>query len=179
MNNPSRFSLFQQHLSGFTLLELMIVLAIVGIMVALAGPSFQSSIQNSNIASARDALANGVKMTRGEALYTKTPSTLCASTDQSACSGGSDWEQGWIVFSDFDGDGSLDAGDGDSVIDVNYGFNTNAIDVGVDGSGGAFTFDANGIRTTAGQWTVSFCDKDTGTTCRSFQVSTVGGIRYQ
>ena len=158
MINRYWFASSRLRLAGFTLLELMVVLAIVGIMVAVAGPSFQSTIQNSNIASARDSLANGVKMARGEALYKKTTAVICASTDQATCSGGSDWEQGWIIFTDVSANGVYDAAE-DTLVDVNYGFN--GIVVGADGSGGQFAFDANGIRVGAGQWSVSVCDETT------------------
>lgn len=164
--------------AGFTLLELMIVLAIVGIMAAIAGPSFQSAIRGSSIVSERDALASAIKMARGEAIYRKQPATVCASTDQATCSGGPDWEQGWIIFRDVAADGAFDGGT-DTLIDVHYG-NDN-VRVGTDGTNGTLTFAATGMRAVAGQQVIGICDSDTSSSLvgSAMQISTVGGIRFQ
>ena len=41
---------------------------------------------------------------RSEAVMSRYPSVVCPSTDGSTCSGASDWSNGWIVFTDRDGD---------------------------------------------------------------------------
>ncbi len=163
---------------GFTLLELMVVLAIAGILAAVAGPSFQSMIKSSGVITERDQLATAVKMTRGEAIYRKTSATLCASNDQASCSADADWKDGWIIFSDDDGDGTFDAGD-DTLIDVSYG-NT-SLRVGNDGSGGMLTFSPSGMKIPAGSVVVGFCDEDSASnvTGHAFTVSSVGGVRYE
>jgi len=92
-----------------------IVLAIVGILVAFAAPSLQNTMRSASIASARDTLAGAIKMARGEAIYRKIPATVCASTDQASCAGGSNWEQGWIIFADEDSDAGTIKGSARSI----------------------------------------------------------------
>ncbi len=53
---------------GFTLIEVMITLAVIGIMAALGLPSFFAWIQNQKIRSASEAVANGVQLARAEAI---------------------------------------------------------------------------------------------------------------
>jgi type IV fimbrial biogenesis protein FimT len=53
---------------GFTLIELLIGLAVLGILMALAAPSFTVWMQNTQIRSAADALLNGLQLARTEAI---------------------------------------------------------------------------------------------------------------
>jgi Tfp pilus assembly protein FimT len=43
---------------------------------------------------------------------------MCISSNQSSCDGttADEWNKGWIVFSDFDGDGTVDTTDGDTIL---------------------------------------------------------------
>ncbi len=173
LNNRFVFS------NGFTLLELMIVLAIAGVIAAIAGPSFQSVIVSSSIDTHRDALAAGIKKARAEALYRNSTAVICASTDQNSCSGGSDWDKGWIIFSDANTNASYDAGT-DTLVDVFYP--NNKIRVGVDdSSSGTITFNQNGLLQPAGALMIGLCDKDTSSTIpgKPVEINTTGGIRFQ
>jgi type IV fimbrial biogenesis protein FimT len=54
-----------------------------------------------------------LNLARSEAVKRGRPVTVCRSTDGASCSGsGVNWETGWIVFTDANGDGVVDAGDG-------------------------------------------------------------------
>lgn len=165
--------------AGFTLLELMIVLAVAGILVAVAAPGFQTMIKSSSVVSGRDALASAIKGARGQAIFDKTSVTICASDDQSGCSASADWSDGWVIFTDVDGDGTFDAG-ADTLHDVNYG--NDALRIGTDGSGGTFTFNASGIRANPGGTVViGICDEDTGSSIagKAMSISSVGSMRYE
>lgn len=53
---------------GFTLIEVMITLAVIGILAALGLPSFFAWIQNQKIRTASEAVINGVQLARAEAI---------------------------------------------------------------------------------------------------------------
>jgi type IV fimbrial biogenesis protein FimT len=99
---------------GFTLLELMTALAVLGVLVALAAPSFKQFSANSRIAATANSLANALAVARTEALRQSMPVAICASSDAQTCKLGNrnDWSTGWIVFTDNSGTtGVLDSTD--------------------------------------------------------------------
>lgn len=53
---------------GFTLVELLIAVAVLGILIVLGIPSFNEWIQNSHIRNAAEAALNGLQLARSEAV---------------------------------------------------------------------------------------------------------------
>jgi type IV fimbrial biogenesis protein FimT len=58
--------------SGFSLIELMIGITIVGILFIMGIPSFKSWIQNTQIRTATEAIQNGIEVARAEAVRRNT-----------------------------------------------------------------------------------------------------------
>ena len=103
MNTPAR-----HRLHGFTLVELLAVLAIAAILAGTAVPSMRSFIRSVQLTSATNELFAGLTMARSEALKRSGRVALCKSSDGFRCDLTGGWEQGWIVFHDADGDGWRD-----------------------------------------------------------------------
>ncbi len=90
--------------SGFTLVELMITIAIIGVLAVIAAPGFFQFVQSQRATSAANDFVASLNLARNEAIKRGIPVAVCASNDAQAtppsCSGGDNWEDGWIVFTD-------------------------------------------------------------------------------
>lgn len=92
--------------SGLTLVEMLVTLAVAAILLAAAVPSFNALVQNNRAVAQANDLVAAMQTARGEAIKRGSPVTLCASSNQSSCNGGSTWSAGWIVFQDGSATGS-------------------------------------------------------------------------
>jgi type IV fimbrial biogenesis protein FimT len=100
-----------QH--GFSLIELVVVISIVAILMALGAPSYKYVTTNNRIAAEINGLVGDLQFARGEAIKEGSTVTVCASTDGTTCAGAgtTTWTTGWIVFSDVNGNATVDASD--------------------------------------------------------------------
>ncbi|MCW8988029.1 MAG: GspH/FimT family pseudopilin [Gammaproteobacteria bacterium] len=97
---------------GFTLIELIVTMAVFAILVAVAAPSFNSFVDSSRRASEVNLLSGALSYARSEAIKFDSTISICAQTDGAeTCSGTNDWSNGWIVFADTDSDGVIDTGE--------------------------------------------------------------------
>ena len=97
--------------TGFTLVELLITVALVAIVLGLGVPSFQSTVLNNRLTTQANALVAGLQFARSEAVKRSRRVTVCRSADGTSCAASGGWDQGWIVFLDADDDGDWDAGE--------------------------------------------------------------------
>lgn len=95
--------------AGFTLVELMVTIAILAVLVAAAAPSFMETIRTTRLQTQSNALFTALMLARSEAVKRNYRVVVCRSADGSSCAGAGGWEQGWLVYPDKDGDNTLDA----------------------------------------------------------------------
>ncbi len=93
--------------SGFTIIELMITVVVLGIALTFAVPSMQQFIMNNRMTSQLNLMSSNLAMARSEAIKQNMPVLLCPSGGGATCSE-SNWESGWLVFVDRDRDMALD-----------------------------------------------------------------------
>lgn len=97
---------------GFTLIEVMVVIIIVGILASIAAPSLSTLMKNNRLKAQMFDMLGSINIARSEAVKRKAQTVLCRSANPTAgsptCGGTSQtWTSGWIVYAK--GDDATDA----------------------------------------------------------------------
>ena len=112
----------EQAQYGFSMLELMVVVAIVGIVTIAAVPTLRSVSANNKIAAHYNKFVGNLQYARSEAVSRNAFVTVCGTDEindaEPTCDANADWHDGWAIFLDIDGDKTLDSGDGDFLFRV-------------------------------------------------------------
>jgi type IV fimbrial biogenesis protein FimT len=166
--------------TGFTLIELMVTLALAAIIVTMAIPSFQEVIRNNRLTTQANELVSALNLARSEAIKRGVRVTVCRSSNGTSCTG--NWEQGWIVYSDINGDGVADIGGGncdpgEDCILRSYGeLGGNNTLRGNDNVTNRVTFNPNGF-TPGFNGTFNLCDARGVSKARFIVISFTGRLR--
>lgn len=90
--------------AGFTLIELMTVVAILAVTLTVGLPGFNEVTQRQTVATTLHQLAGDMAMARSSAVMRRANVVVCPRTADNRCSDAQDWSHGWMVFDDADGD---------------------------------------------------------------------------
>ena len=86
-------------IKGFTLIELIITMTIVGILVALAAPGMQSFVSSNRLTTQVNDLLADISLARSEAIKRSASSGVCVTaSDGASCVPDGDWANGWLVY---------------------------------------------------------------------------------
>jgi len=163
--------------SGFTLLELLIAIALIGIVTALALPSMRSFGQNDRLTTNINTMIGHLAYARSEAVKRSTQVSICISSDAATCTG-SDWEEGWMVYVDADGNGSFDAATvNEDILRVNQALDGNNNITPTAAYTNQVTYDNRGFVTATGGFLL--CDGRTGAFGKTITISNTGRVRFQ
>ncbi len=96
---------------GYTLIELMAILVVVSLVTAVGLPMMNVFFDSNRMVSNTNDLVAGLHIARSEAIKQQIRVTLCQSADTASCAGTGQWEDGWIVFQDPNGNATVDGGE--------------------------------------------------------------------
>jgi type IV fimbrial biogenesis protein FimT len=98
---------------GLTLIELMVTLVVAIILVSIGMPLFTGVVENNRATAQTNGLVAALQLARSEAVKRGVVVRVCAD-DAGECGDDlADWPNGWFVHLDLDGDGNVDAADGE------------------------------------------------------------------
>lgn len=146
----------QRH-SGFSLIELLVVLILIVIIAGVGIPGFQGFIQGSRITQSTNAMLGFLQLARSEAVTRRATITVCASDDQASCTATTDWESGAVMLQ------------GATLIKALPAAGKN---VTIRGNNNSITYRADG--TLAGAAAISICDPRGAGSSRQISVTVIG-----
>lgn len=164
---------------GFSLIELLISLALIAILLSIALPSYSYLIQDRYADTAARQLFTLLSYTRQQAIARKRQVVICAAADDSfsACipfkwSGKSDWSRGVMIFVDRDKNERFSA-DQDELLKVAR-LDGSVLDVSCT-TGSFIAFKSTGILQGFSNGTLTFTSGDYS---RQLKVTNIGRIRF-
>lgn len=149
---------------GFTLIELMITVAIMSIMLTIGLPSFQSIIASSRLTSSANAMVSALQLARFEALKQHKTVTISKREDE--------WQDGWDVFIDPNENGVFESGSDEKL--VSYDKLSSAVSVTGNGYSSYASYDASGRINKIGNFLFKAQSE-----CRKVVIAATGRIRVE
>jgi len=98
-------------ISAFTLVELLVTIAVGAIVLAIGVPSFQNIMQTNQLATQTNKFISAMNYARSEAVKRKENVIICPSTASGVCNAGNSFENGWLIYVDEDRSSDFTAGD--------------------------------------------------------------------
>lgn len=143
---------------GFTLIELMVTIAVLAIVISIAAPSFSNILRENRTLAMTNELQGAIQLARSEAVKRRSNVVICRrNTAGTACDNSADWAAGWLILS------------GSTVIKVW----DSVTGLAVAGPNAALTFKSNGMVATAANFAVN-TPSCTGQQKRTLSVTLIG-----
>lgn len=150
---------------GFTLIELMVTVAIVAILVTVGIPNLRDALIRSRLSGYVQEFYGALTLARSEAIKRGFSVSICKSSNGTSCTG--NWSDGWIIFVNKNDNADVDTGEdilrkypalpSNNTLNANNNF-TNYITfdrLGMANNMGTFVFCANSDETKARAITIT------------------------
>lgn len=164
---------------GFSLIEVMVTLAIAAIVLSVGVPSFQSFIQSNRQTTAINELATALQLARSTAVSRRVRVTVCKSPDGLNCvidGDSSDWSQGWIVFADPTNSNIRD--DNEDILRVHGAVRGNATISGGGNTADRVAFKPQGMLASL-NGTITYCDSRGSSRATKLVINRGGQVRFE
>jgi type IV fimbrial biogenesis protein FimT len=159
---------------GITATELMVTLFVASVLLMLCVPSFSRAISSSRLSTQASDLFGTLQRARSEAITRAAPVTVCRSNNGTSCTTAAQWEGGWIVFVDGNGNAVVDASD--TVIRLTSALTGTYTLRATAPLTNAITFGSDGAAQGAGYFIL--CEKNLTSQARAINVNLVGRISF-
>lgn len=167
--------------NGFTLIELIVTMAIAAVVLSIAVPSYQTSIQNNRKTTSINSLATSLQLARSTAISRRVTVTVCKSNDITnavpTCrngGGSGDWSQGWMIFTNANNNTSIDGAD--TLLRVQDALQGEATFIGNNNVVNQISFSAQGLAR-GSNGTISHCDTRGANDASALVISVGGQVR--
>ncbi len=107
---PTDYTGFASAQRGFTLIELMVAIAVAAILISIGLPAFRDLTASNQMRTGVNDLVGALHYAKSEAVSRGERIVVCKGSD-TACRDTGDWTQGWAVFADANSNGELDGGE--------------------------------------------------------------------
>jgi type IV fimbrial biogenesis protein FimT len=146
------------HSAGFTMMELIVVLAIVSIVSLIAMPDGSQYRNDTRLRAATNDMVVAMQASRAEAVGRNAATTICVkNADSTNCAGSAGWHEGWIIFVDPDQDANVDGGE--EIVQIHDPLQGKLTMYGTSGIDKDITFRASGQTSITSTQTLIACDE--------------------
>lgn len=152
--------------SGFTLIELMVTLTILGLLFVVAVPAFRAMMLNNRLTASSDSLVNYLNYARSISLNDSMSVMVCPIGALNTINCGNNWNSGWIV---------VGQPTGKTAVLLKSQQNSATSPITISSSAASVTFDSHGLAVT--QSNFKLCDARGGQFARSVMVSATGYVQ--
>jgi len=152
----------------------MTTLAVLAILVSLAAPSFNDLIRDNRLSTQLNDFVASLHNARSEAVKRGIEITVCKSADNATCTVGGNWEQGWLVFIDDNGDEQVDAGE--TILNAGSALGGDNTLTGNANVADVIKFDSRGF-SQGFNGTLTLCDARGASSARGIVISNTGRVR--
>lgn len=98
----------QMKNTGFSLVELVITLALAAVMLTVGVPAFNNVMENNALAGAANRFISGLTLARSEAITRNIEVEMCRlNADADGCATSGTWANGWLIWADTNDDNTL------------------------------------------------------------------------
>lgn len=154
--------------SGFTLIELMVTLAVAAILLTVGIPSFRDFIMNNRLSSQANEFAAAVNLARSAAISKQRNAYITSKS-------GTNWATGWYVWVDDPNTGTLNSMDANEVLREAQPFTATTTFTSAGKT--QFRYSPSGL--VDGPGTLTLCDNRTAETGRVIDISAAGRSNVQ